>query len=139
MKEAIYAAVGVAGAAIASAFGGWNAAMTTLLIFMGIDYLSGIIVAGVFNNSPKTENGALESRAGWKGLLRKGMSLLLVLIGARIDIVVGTHFCKDAVAISLIMNELLSIIENAGLMGVPVPAALTKAIEILKQKEEKVE
>ena len=68
MKEGICTAVGVVGSAIAAAFGGWDQALVTLVIFMVIDYLSGLIVAGIFHNSRKTENGALESRAGWKGL-----------------------------------------------------------------------
>lgn len=67
MKEWICTAIGVAGSFIASLFGGWDAALATLVIFMAIDYVTGLIVAGVFHNSGKTENGALESRAGWKG------------------------------------------------------------------------
>ena len=78
MKEGICTAVGVVGSAIAAAFGGWDQALVTLVIFMVIDYLSGLIVAGIFHNSRKTENGALESRAGWKGLCRKGVTLLFV-------------------------------------------------------------
>lgn len=74
MKEWICTAIGVAGSFIASMFGGWDAALATLVIFMAIDYVTGLIVAGVFHNSGKTENGALESRAGWKGLCRKGVS-----------------------------------------------------------------
>ena len=82
MKNIICGIIGIVGGFFASAFGGWSAALTTLLIFMGIDYLSGLIVAGVFHTSPKSENGALESRVGWKGLIRKCMTLLAVLIGA---------------------------------------------------------
>lgn len=136
MKTTILAAVGVAGSAIASFFGGWDAALVTLLIFMGVDYLTGLIVAGVFHTSPKTENGALESRAGWKGLCRKGVTLLVVLVATRLDMVMGSTFIRDAAIIAFIANETISIIENAGLMGVPIPAVITKAIEVLKEKSE---
>lgn len=136
MKDFIYAALGVIGAFVASIFGGWTSAMTTLLIFMGIDYVTGLIVAGIFHKSEKTANGGLESRAGWKGLCRKGMTLLIVLIAARIDILLGTTYFRDGTAIAFIANEALSIIENAGLMGVPIPAPITKAIEILKNKSD---
>lgn len=140
MKETILGVLGAVGAAIASYYGGWTSAMTTLLIFMAIDYLTGIICAGVFNASPKTENGALESRAGFKGLCRKGVVLLIILVAARIDVLLGTTYFRDGTCIAFILNELLSIIENAGLMGIPIPTALTKAIEILKNKsEEKTE
>ena len=106
--------------------------MTTLMIFMVIDYISGLIVAGVFSNSQKSENGALESRAGWKGLCRKGMTLLVVLISYRLDLLIGTNYVRDAVVIGFCVNELLSIVENAGLMGVPLPKPLVRAIDILK-------
>ena len=136
MKTKILTLIGVLGSGIASLFGGWDAALVTLLIFMGIDYLTGLIVAGVFHKSEKTENGALESRAGWKGLCRKGVTLLIVLVACRPDLVMGSNFIRDAVVIAFIANEAISIIENAGLMGIPVPAAITRAIEVLKEKAE---
>ena len=136
MKESICTGIGVVGGLIASLFGGWDAALTTLMIFMGIDYLTGLIVAGVFHNSEKTEDGTLESRAGWKGLCRKGVTLLIVLVACRLDLVMGSNFIRDAVVIAFIANETLSIIENAGLMGVPIPAMIVKAVEALKKKAE---
>jgi toxin secretion/phage lysis holin len=134
MKNVICTAVGAIGGFIASLFGGWTASLTTLLIFMGIDYISGLVVAGVFHASTKTETGALESRAGFKGLIKKLMTLLFVLIGYRLDLAVGTTYIKDAVCIAFMANELISIVENAGLMGLPVPAVLTNAIDLLKKK-----
>lgn len=134
MKETFLTICGTIGSFIAGMLGGWDAALKTLLIFMAIDYLSGFIVAGVFHNSPKTENGSLESKAGWKGLFRKGMTLLIVLIGCRLDLVLGSSYIRDGVCIAFIANEAISIIENAGLMGVPIPAPITKAIELLKKK-----
>ena len=134
MKNAICTGIGVVGSFIASLFGGWTASLTTLLIFMGIDYLTGLVVAGVFHNSPKTETGALESRAGLKGIIRKVTVLLFVLIGYRLDVAMGVTYIKDAVCIAFIANELLSVVENAGLMGLPIPAVITNAIDILKKK-----
>lgn len=136
MKNAICTGVGVMGSLVASFFGGWTASLTTLLIFMAIDYATGLIVAGVFHKSPKTETGALESRAGFKGLIRKFMILLFVLVGYRLDVAVGTTYIRDAVCITFMANELLSIVENAGLMGLPVPAVITNAIDILKKKND---
>ena len=124
------------GGLIASMFGGWDAALITLMIFMGIDYLTGLIMAGVFHNSEKTINGALESRAGWKGLCRKGVTLLIVLVACRLDLVMGSNFIRDAVVIGFIANETISIVENAGLMGVPIPAVITRAIDVLKHQGE---
>lgn len=128
--------VGVIGGAIAGLFGGWDTALQTLIIFMSIDYITGLIVAGVFHTSPKTKTGTLESRAGWKGLCRKGVSLLVVLVACRLDAIIGSSFIRDATVIAFACNETISIIENAGLMGVPIPAALTKAVDVLRQRAE---
>ena len=136
MKSGITTVIGVIGGMIASLFGGWDAALVTLIIFMGVDYVTGLIVAGVFHNSEKTKNGALESRAGWKGLCRKGVTLLVVLVACRLDLVMGSNFIRDAVVIAFIANETISIIENAGLMGIPIPGVIMRAIEILKNKAE---
>ena len=111
-------------------------ALQTLIIFMTIDYVTGLMVAGIFNKSTKTKNGALESVAGWKGLCRKGVALLIVLIACRLDLLTGANLIRDAVVIAYCTNEAISIIENAGLMGVPIPTKLTKAIEALKSKED---
>ena len=130
------AGIGAVGAGISTAFGGWTSAMTTLLIFMAIDYITGLMVAGIFKRSKKTENGALESRAGFKGLCRKGVMLLIVLVACRLDIELHTTYIRDAVCIAFIVNETLSITENAMLMGIPFPKALKNAIELLKAKED---
>lgn len=135
LKTMICTGIGIVGSTVAAAFGGWDAAMITLVSMMVIDYLTGVLVAAVFHNSPKTQNGTLESKAGWKGLCRKGMTLLIVLVASRLDIILGTGFIRDAVIIGYIANETISIIENAGLMGVPIPEAIKKAIEVLQQKE----
>lgn len=139
MKNILLTTTGVVGGVVASFFGGWTASLSTLMIFMLIDYVTGLVVAGVFHKSPKTETGALESRAGMKGLIRKGTMLLFVLIGHRLDMAVGATYIRDAICIAFIANELLSIVENAGLMGVPIPAAITNAIDILKKKTEREE
>lgn len=134
MKNGLCTVIGTVGGLIASLFGGWDTALATLVIFMAVDYATGLIVAGVFHKSQKTESGALESRAGWKGLCRKGTSLLVVLVAYRLDLVIGSNFVKDATIIAFIANETISIIENAGLMGAPIPAVIVKAIDVLKQK-----
>lgn len=134
MKQMICSILGMIGSAIATVFGGWDAGLATLMIFMALDYVSGLIVAGVFHNSKKTDTGSLESRAGWKGLCRKCMTLLFVLVAYRIDLIIGVDYIRDAVIIAFIANELISLVENAGLMGVPLPDVITKAIDILQKK-----
>ena len=134
----LYSSLGVIGGFIAMLFGGWSDALITLIVFMSVDYITGLAVAGIFKKSKKSETGALESRAGFKGICRKGVALLIVLVAVRLDIIMHTSYIKDAVIIAFIANEAISIVENAGLMGLPIPAVIVKAIDVLKEKEEKV-
>ena len=62
------------------------------------------------------------------------MTLVFVLVAYRLDIVIGTNYIRDAVIIAFSANEAISLIENAGLMGVPLPAVITKAVDILQKK-----
>lgn len=127
---------GIIGGSIASYLGGWDTALQTLLIFMAADYITGLMVAGIFHKSDKTPGGGLESRAGFKGLCRKGVVLLIVLVACRLDLLTGTDFIRDSCVVAFVVNEAISIIENAGLMGVPIPAVITRTLEALKAKEE---
>jgi len=128
-------ALGLLGGCIAELLGGWDAGLQSLFLFMAIDYITGLIVAGVFKKSRKSQQGALESLAAWKGLVRKGVTLGVVLIACRLDLLLGATIIRDATVIAYCCNELLSITENIGLMGVPLPKAVTNALEALQQKD----
>lgn len=135
LKTFICTIFGVVGGFIAQLFGGWTEDMVTLIAFMAVDFAMGLLVAGVFHKSNKSDNGNLNSRAGWKGLCKKCVTLLFVLIAHRLDISLGTAYIRTATIIGFIANEAISIVENAGLMGVPLPKVITRAIDILKHKE----
>ncbi len=136
MKFTVLSITGLLGGLIATLLGGWTEGMATLVILMCADYATGLILAGVFKKSSKTHNGALESRAGFKGLCRKFVMILIVVIAYRMDLTIGTDYIQNAVIIGFVANEVISITENAGLMGVPIPTAIKKGIEILKDKDE---
>lgn len=136
MRNWICTAIGIIGGAITTFMGGWDMGIMTLIVCMGTDYIFGLIVAGVFHASKKTENGRLSSNAGWKGLLRKVCILMLVCVGSMLDRYLGMGFLRDAIVIAFICNEVISIVENLGLMGIPIPKKLKDAIEILKAKSE---
>lgn len=136
MKQKLCALTGIVGGWIAGIFGGWNAAIGALTICMAVDYLTGLMVAGIFHSSPKSAGGGLESAAGWKGLARKFMTLLIVLIANQMDLVLGVRYIRDAVIIGFCANECISILENGGLMGMPIPAIFRNAIDLLKDQSE---
>lgn len=134
MKAKVCTLLGAIGNIVVSAFGGWDSGLASLIIFMAVDYIMGLVVAGIFRNSPKTHSGALESRVVWKGLCRKCATLLFVLIAYRLDIIIGVSYIRNAVIIGFVANELISIVENAGLMGIPLPNVLNNAVDILTKK-----
>lgn len=136
MKQAICTVAGMMGAAAAWAFGGWDTALAALLVCIAVDYISGCLVALVFHKSSKTASGAYNSSYGWKGLCKKGLMLLFVLVAVQVDRVLGIDYVRNAVCIGFCANELLSIVENLGLAGVPMPQAVTKALEQLQKKAE---
>ena len=133
-KFYIFGSIGVIGGAISSFIGGVDEPLVALLLFMLADYITGMIVGGVFKNSAKTEDGGLESRAGWKGLVRKFSTLILVVVAARLDIILDTDYIRSMVVFAFLANELLSIIENVGLMGVKIPKVLSNAISVLNRR-----
>lgn len=133
----ICGALGVIGGSIAGMLGGWDMALEALVVCMIVDFISGFIVASVFHNSPKTETGTTASAVSREGLVRKGMMLAFVLIGYELERMTGSGFIRESIIYGFIVNELLSITENAGLMGLPLPAAIANAIDILKEKSNK--
>ena len=134
IKGAIITTLALIGSGISYLFGGWSNDLETLIIFMIIDYITGFICAGVLKKSKKTQSGTLGSKAGWKGLIKKCFTLLFVLIAHRLDISIGVEYIETTVIIGFIINEGISIIENAGLIGVPLPNSIKKAIDILQEK-----
>lgn len=125
---------GVIGGIFTQIFGGWSIALTILVICMAIDYGSGLVVAGVFHASPKSMGGGLDSNVGWKGLVRKVATLVIIFIAHFVDLLIGTEYIRDAVVIAFTINEIVSVLENCALMGVPIPKVLLKGIDILHQQ-----
>ena len=127
------------GGAIASFFTGMPPLVWILLAVMSIDYVTGLI-CGAMGKSKKTESGYLESKAAFKGLLKKALILLVVLLASLLDMAVskgsGITFeaTLGATCLWFIASEGLSILENVASMGVPVPQILLKLLEIMKSK-----
>jgi len=138
MKETFCLIAGVVGGFIATLLGGWDSALATLVVFMGIDFMTGLVTA-VMGKSKHSRSGALNSKAGWIGLAKKFCILLMVVVGVRIDILLGTTYIRDTVCISFCLNELLSIIENTTLIGIPYPPVIKKAIDVLQTKVGRME
>ena len=133
MKENICTVAGVIGGFFAALVGGWDSALITLIIFMAIDFTTGMIAAAM-GKSKHSKTGRLSSKAGWVGLAKKFCILLMIIVAVRIDIMIGTTYIRDATCIGFCVNELLSIVENTSLMGIPYPPAIKKGIDVLQKK-----
>ncbi|SFG10910.1 phage holin family protein [Sporolactobacillus nakayamae] len=113
------------GAAVGYLFGGWSMLVSILLAFIVIDYVSGVLAAAYL--------GKLSSSIGFHGIAKKAMIIVVVAAAHLADTAMGTeHIARDAVIFFYLANELLSILENAGKTGLPVPEQVTKMVDILK-------
>ena len=126
--------VGAIGGVFTLILGTWTIAITIMCICMGADIVTGVTVAKFFMASPKTESGGYSSREVRKGLMRKGGMCLVVLIAHYVDLLIGTQYIRDAVVVFTIFNEIMSILENVALMGVPIPKILLKGLDVLHEK-----
>lgn len=132
----VLAVLATTGAAITEALGGWDTALQTLVVLMAIDYVTGLLCALIWKKSPKTADGTFESKASLKGLIRKGAILLVVYIAARLDLLMHTDITRLAVIMFFIANDGFSIIENLGIIGVPLPGIVKNAFALLREQSD---
>jgi toxin secretion/phage lysis holin len=134
VKNAVLVAIAAVGSFVSGQLGGWDQAMKVLVALMVVDYLTGLLVAAVWHKSNKSDSGTLDSKASFKGLCKKGVVLLLVWLGCLLDSALGETYIRTAIILFFIGNEGLSLLENLGLMGLPYPGFLQKALEALKDQ-----
>lgn len=134
IKNAVLCFFAAAGSVIANALGGWDSALRVLVAMMIADYVTGVLVALIWHRSNKTDDGTLSSKAGFKGLCKKGVIILIVWLAVLLDDAMGADYVRTAVILFFIGNEGLSLFENVGLMGMPYPAFLKKALQALRDK-----
>lgn len=131
MENIFKSIIAIGGATASFIWGEWNALLTVLLLFVVVDYISGVIAAGF--------DGKLNSHAGFKGIAKKVAIFFIIAVAHGVDVALGgdTHLFRDIAVWFYLANELLSILENIGRMGVPIPSKLQDAVEVLKSKGDK--
>jgi len=135
LKTLITTAVGFSWSAfITTLYGSVNDELITLLILILIDIICGLITAAIFKRSTKTESGGLSSNEMRKGVFKKIGILLIVAVAHQIDVTLHINYIMYACEVTLIANEILSIIESAGLMGIPIPSVVKNSIDLLNRK-----
>ena len=136
IKDLVGTVAGLISGMVINYLGGWDFALETLVLFMCIDFGLGLYIAAVLHKSPKTDSGALSSHKGFVGLSKKFVVLIIIGCMNRIDIFIGVSYLRYVAIVSYMVIELVSIIENAGVMGVPIPDIVKKAIDLLNEKME---
>lgn len=127
MKEYFCAMLSTLGYLLIYLLGGWDIALQCLVIVIALDYISGVTRAYV----TKT----LSSKIGFQGLIKKVGLLVIVMLGTLIDRVTGeTGAIRTLVIYYFVANEGLSILENLGQAGVPIPPAIKKALKALRKE-----
>lgn len=137
LKNIVLAACAAVGSYVANALGGWDSALKLLIALMAADYITGFLLAMIWHRSNKSPTGALSSKAGFKGICKKGAILLMVWVAVMLDGAIGSEYVRVAVILFFVGNEGLSLLENLGLMGVPYPSFLQRALEALRSKGDK--
>ena len=133
-KSCISVVFGVIGSFITNYLGGWDMAIDTLVMFMIVDYLLGLYVAGVLHNSPKTQSGGLSSDKGIKGLFKKVFILVCVALMYRLDQLFDIDYLRVGTIYAFMFQEGVSIIENLGLCGLQIPDVIKNGIDLLNKK-----
>lgn len=134
LKNVFCSFMGLVGTTIINALGGYDIMIETLLFFMVVDYLTGLYIAGVLHKSPKTKSGGLSSTKGYHGLVKKVMVLVLVAVMYRVDLLFNINYLRNGSIIAFCFQEGISIIENAGLMGVAIPEVVKRGIDLLNKE-----
>jgi toxin secretion/phage lysis holin len=130
MESVFKMLIAFGGAAASFLFGGWSALLGTLLAFVIIDYITGMIAGAL--------EGKLNSQVGFRGIAKKVAIFFIVSVAHMVDVSLGdNHLFRDAAIFFYIANELLSITENAGKIGIPIPDKLLNAVEVLRGRSEK--
>ena len=139
VKNIILAVCAAIGGFFVEFLGGVDGALKTLIIFMAVDYITGLAVAFIFHKSQKTKNGGASSKEGFRGIVKKLCIILLVGLAHEIDVVMGVDYMRATAILFFIGNEGLSVLENVGLMGVKYPEFIKKALEVMRDKGDKDE
>lgn len=116
------------GALVTTLYGEWTHALNVLLIAMAIDYVTGVLAAAV------SKKKCIDYKVGAKGIAKKTTILLIVAVGHLADEVLSTNIVMMAITYAYLANEGLSIIENAEVIGVPVPNVVKMAYQTIGEK-----
>ena len=119
---------GIVGSVVTFAFGGWSQLLTFFLVAITVDYITGVAAS-------LREGQGLNSNTGFWGIARKVFMLFIIMLGHQMDLLLETDIIMSGAIYFYLANELISITENYGRLGLPLPQKIRDMIQILKQKD----
>lgn len=134
VKSSVFAVATVIGGTMSYFLGGWDMLLKVLVLLQGVDWLLGTGISAILHKSKKSEDGRLNSSAGWRGLFKKGITLVIVLVATQVGVVIGSDVIRDGVVMAYITIEVVSILELGELAGVPIPQVLRNAISSMQEE-----
>lgn len=134
LKYIIELIISTLGSLIINIIGKPTNELMILLMLMIIDLITGTLVCAVWHKSSKTKSGKLSSRVMFKGIVKKILTLVIVVIAYQLDILLKVNIIRYIAIITLIIEEILSIIETITLTGLKVPVIISKGLDILERR-----
>lgn len=133
LKNIVSVTAGTIGSLLINLIGKPTDDLMILLLLMIIDLITGTLVSAVWHKSSKTKSGKLSSRVMFKGIVKKVLTLVIVVIAYQLDILLNINMIRYIAIIMLIIEEILSIIETITIAGLKVPTIITKALDVLER------
>ena len=133
VKQVISLVIGALTTGLIKVIGEPTQDLKILLLLMVIDLIVGFTVSAVWHKSSKTKSGKVSSKAMFKGIVKKILTLVLVVVAYQIDILLGYDVIRHVAIIAFIVQEIISIIENITITGIKAPDIITKALDVLER------
>ena len=133
VKQVISLVIGTLTTGLLKVIGEPTQDLKILLLLMVIDLIVGFTVSAVWHKSSKTKSGKVSSKVMFKGIVKKILTLVLVVVAYQIDILLGYDVIRHVVIIAFIVQEIISIIENIAITGIKAPDIITKALDVLER------
>ena len=133
VKQVISLVIGALTTGVLKIIGEPTQDLKILLLLMVIDLIVGFTVSAVWHKSSKTKSGKVSSKVMFKGIVKKILTLVLVVVAYQIDILLGYDVIRHVVIIAFIVQEIISIIENIAITGIKAPDIITKALDVLER------
>ena len=133
VKQLISLVIGALTTGLLKVIGEPTQDLKMLLLLMVIDLIVGFTVSAVWHKSSKTKSGKVSSKVMFKGIVKKILTLVLVVVAYQIDILLSYDVIRHVAIIAFIVQEIISIIENIAITGIKAPDIITKALDVLER------